>query len=117
MGSAHHRHEMIGRGSDLRAGRYLSAARPVDAQSIIQIPLSKSCRSPEARARARLVAQLRGPYVEYVMAVKSGVAGPVTVDDPRARASEHPLFAQAAPMVFVFLWSTGFSYFILITNR
>jgi drug/metabolite transporter (DMT)-like permease len=42
------------------------------------------------------------------MAVKSGVAAPVTVDDPRARASEHPLFAQAAPMVFVFLWSTGF---------
>jgi drug/metabolite transporter (DMT)-like permease len=42
------------------------------------------------------------------MAVKSGVAVPVTVDDPRARASEHPLFAQAAPMVFVFLWSTGF---------
>ena len=42
------------------------------------------------------------------MAVKSGVAAPVTVDDPRAGASAHPLFAQVAPMVFVFLWSTGF---------
>ena len=42
------------------------------------------------------------------MAVKSGVATRSTAYDPRTRESKHPLFAQTAPMVFVFLWSTGF---------
>jgi len=40
--------------------------------------------------------------------MNSGVAAAPVIEPPRAQASEHPLFIQVAPLVFVFFWSTGF---------